>query len=163
MSSFLVRMKSGSRHLQAEPRPGLGHFLVGRGERYAGAALFGALKGYYREKTLIGGKVPLDALAGVGLTLLSAGLTIAAGSRGHRSGLASHTLALGDAGVMSWLNSKATAWGTKKSGRQVYVLDAGAKPPGALPPGMTQVAGLPPMVGGAYLSADEIQHYTSSR
>lgn len=163
MSSFLQRMKSGSHHLQDQPRAGLGHFVVGRVERYAGAGLFGALKGYYREKTLIGGKIPLDALAGGLATALSAGLMIMAGSKGRRSQLAPHMLALGDAGLMSWINSKATAWGTKQSGRQVYVLDAGAKPPGNLPAGMTQVAGLPPMVGGAYLSADEIQHYTAGR
>lgn len=161
MAAFLDRVSYGSQAL--DRGHGLVNTLVNKGERYGAALGFGFLKGYYREKMLIGGKVPADLAVGVVATLAGAGLDIFTMGR---SGLSSHLHAVGDTGVQSYLNSIGAAWGAKKSGRTVYVLDEGAKAPAQLPAGMaaTQVVGaIPQAVGGAYLSPEEIAHFSVQR
>jgi hypothetical protein len=114
--------------------------------------------------------VPVDALAGGGLTIASALLQLYSNGR---SPLASHLGAVGDSGMTSWINSVFAAWGAKKSGRTVYVLDAGAKAP-PLPAGMRQpptsvtgdelVGEIPAAaVGTAFLSAEDIAQYRAPR
>lgn len=139
--------------------PSLKSYAIDKGERYGGALLFGFLKGYYREKAMIKG-IPVDALAGG--ALLIGGAVLAMVSKG-RSGLLPHMNALGDAGVSSWLNSIGAAWGAKKSGRQVYVLNKGATAPAALPAGMTAVGEIPQAAMGSVLSPADIANYTESR
>lgn len=139
-------------------------YLVNKGERYVGAAVFGAAKGLWREKAgfhVRGHFIPYDIAVGTGLTLIGAGLTVA--SQG-RSRLASHLDAVGDAGVMSFIGSVAAAWGAKTAGREVYVLDKGAKP--QIPAGLskqTWLAGLPLAEGGACLTDEDIAAALSKR
>jgi hypothetical protein len=135
-------------------------YLVDKGERYAGAAAFGFIKGYYREKAMVRG-VPVDVLAGLGLTL--GALLLNMTSRGM-SGLAPHLNAVGDAGIMSYFGSMGASYGARKSGRTVYVLNPGAKVP-AIPPGLTAVGALPQAVAGAgaFLSPEQIAHYSAQR
>jgi len=128
-------------------------------EKYAAAYGFGFLKGYYRERASFRG-VPADLIAGIVGVAGSAVLEVMSNGR---SKLAPHISAVGDAGMMSYLGSMGAAMGAKKSGRQVYVLNAGAAKPAALPAGLTAVGALPQAVGGAYLSADEIARFSASR
>jgi hypothetical protein len=138
----------------------LSSYLVDKGERYAGAATFGYVKGYYRDKAYIKG-LPPDLLAGAILTL---GAVIAEAATGGRSKIAPHLNALGDAGMMSWVASKAAAYGVKQSGRTVYVLEAGAKAPSALPPGMRQTTVLGAQTNtGAWLSDADIMNFRARR
>jgi hypothetical protein len=156
--SLLAKLKHST--TTVDRRSGVQGYIVDKGERYAGAAAFGFIKGYYREKAMIRG-IPVDLLAGLGLTLGSLVLNI--GSRGM-SGLAPHLNAVGDAGVMSYLGSMGASWGAKKSGRTVYVLNPGAKVP-VIPPGLTAVGALPQAVAGAgaFLTPDQIAHYSAQR
>jgi hypothetical protein len=156
MANFMSKMQSIPNALD---RKGLGGYAVDKAERYAAAAGFGFIKGYYREQAAIKG-VPADLLAGILLTGGAAALEMFGKGR---SGLAPHLNAVGDAGLMSYLGSMGAAMGAKKSGRQVYVLNAGAAKPAALPAGMTAVGHLPQAVSGAYLSADEIARFSASR
>ena len=141
-------------------------FLMSKGERYAFAGGFGFVKGYYREKSLIRGWLPTDLAVGVGATLLGA-IAQVVSRGGVRPGLvaslAPHLDSLGDAGVMSWANSIGAAWGAKKSGRQVLVLNEGAKAPAQIPAGYTQVAGVEKDPGGAYLTRDQVAFYNERR
>lgn len=155
--SFLAKVKHHVPHVA--DRRGVAGYLVDKGERYAAAAGFGYLKGAYREKASVRG-LPVDLLSGAALTLLAVGLEVWSGGR---SALAPHMNAVGDAGLMSYFGSLGAAYGVKTSGRKVYVLDKGAKPPASLPPGMTAVAGIPQAVGGAYLSPEEVAAFTSQR
>lgn len=175
--SFLQKMKSlphtvavGSAHLGPENYPApiynrgpLG-FLINKGEKWGGSFFWGFAKGYWREKTVVRG-IPLDLLVGGALTVLSAGLTIA--TRG-KSRLAPHLDALGDSGVMSFWNSWGAAWGTKKSGRQVFILDEGKAPPSPLPPGLHReqavLGEIPPIQGEhSVLSDEDIMKWTAPR
>ena len=165
--SFYAKMKRGSGAMLATrsgvpgvANNGVAGFLVDKGERYAGASLFGFLKGYYRDKAMVRG-IPVDVLAGGALTVVGA---ILSGLSGGTSQLAPHLNRFGDAGVMSYLNSRLAGYGMKKAGRSVYVLDGTA--PGALPAGMKKVdmlGAIPAAMGGAYLSADEIAKYADRR
>jgi hypothetical protein len=154
-----IKHGSGALHHRRGPVP----YLVHKGERYLSSFAFGAAKGYYRERTLLGGRVPLDLAVGGTLTLGAALLNIYAGMHGRRSTLAEHLDPVGDSGVTSWINSMGAAWGAKKSGRQVLVLNAGATAPAQLPAGFTRVAGIPQHLGGAFLSDEQIANYNAGR
>ena len=67
--NFMTRMTGGTYALAHGG--GLTGFAVDKGERYIAAAGFGFIKGYYREKSLIGGKVPVDVVVGGAATLAS--------------------------------------------------------------------------------------------
>jgi len=157
MANFLNKISSNVPH--SLERNGFSGYAVDKAERYAAAAGFGFIKGYYRERAAIKG-VPADLLAGAGL--VGAAMILEVFAKG-RSNLAPHLNAVGDAGMMSYLGSMGAAMGAKRSGRQVYVLNAGAAKPAALPAGMTAVGALPQAVSGAYLSADEIARFSASR
>jgi hypothetical protein len=141
----------------------LAALAVDKGEKYAAAAAFGFLKGYYREKAMFLGQ-PVDLLAGLGLTV--AGAVVNMYSEG-RSNIAPHLERIGDAGMMSYFNSMGAAYGNKAAGRVVSVSPAGAM----LPRGATPVLGelpsvigeIPPAVAGAYLTADEIARFANVR
>ena len=162
--SFLARMKMGSQFMSGRHSRGVTGTLVNKGERYASSAAFGFIKGYYRERSLIGGVIPVDLLAGAVCTLASAGLEI--WSQGQ-SNIAPHLGAIGDSGMTSYFNSLGAAWGAKMSKRTVYVLNEGAAAPAALAgmqtPPASVLGELPQAVGGAYLSAEEIAHFASQR
>ena len=168
--SFLDRVKSAPSNMlptrigYGVNGHGIAGFAVDKAERYAAAAAFGAAKGYWREKTVWAG-VGADLWIGAAATLASAGLQ--AFTYG-RSNVAPHLERIGDAGVMSYINSMATAWGTKKAGRVVQVIQGGKNLPG-LPvhSGVIgageSVGAIPPAVHGAYLSAEEIANYSVPR
>ena len=168
MSSFLTRAKYATNNM-TPVRTGYGidghgplGFVVDKGERYGAAFGFGALKGYYREKFVKRG-VGLDLWIGGALTLLSAALSMLSGGR---SSIAPHIERIGDAGVSSYLNSMGAAWGTRKSGREVYVLSAGSPRPAQLPAGMSKsvIGEIPPIPSGAaYLTPDEIAFFSGPR
>jgi hypothetical protein len=125
---------------------------------------FGYIKGRYREQASVMG-VPADLLVGVLATAAGAVATI---SGGGQSSLGHQLDMLGDAGIMSFTNSIGAYYGAKASGRQVLVLNPGTSAPAALPagysqPGMSVLGDIPPAVGGAYLTAEEIAHYTAQR
>lgn len=147
----LARIKSNTAHV-TEVRNWKG-YGVDKAIRYGSAWGFGYVKGFYREKAMVRG-VPVDAIAGVGSTIL--GLLV-----GGKTG--AYLNSLGDSGISSWLGSLGAAYGAKKSGRRVYVLDAGARPPANLPPGLTAVAGLPQAVGGVFLTPEEIAQFSAQR
>ncbi len=135
-------------------------FVVDKGERYAGALAFGAAKGYYRERFVWKGYGG-DLWLGASLTLGSALLQIFSGGR---SQIAPHAERLGDAGVMSYLNSIGAAWGNKKAGRIVQVLEGGRPSPALSSAAAAPVLGaIPPAMGGAVLTADEIARYSAPR
>lgn len=158
MASFITKV-THSAAMVPHRSSNFTNYLVDKGERYAGAAAFGFVKNYYREKAMVKG-IPADLLAGGLLTLGAVAMEMF--SHG-RSKAACHLNAIGDAGVMSFFNSMGAAYGTKMSGRKVYVLAPGAAAPAALPPGMTAVGAIPQAVGGAYLTAEEIARHAGSR
>jgi hypothetical protein len=157
MANIINKVTSNVPH--SIERRGFSGYAVDKAERYAAAAGFGFVKGYYRERAAVRG-VPADLLAGAGL--IGAAMVLEVFSKG-RSALAPHLNAVGDAGMMSYLGSMGAAMGAKKSGRQVYVLNAGAAKPAALPAGLTAVGALPQAVGGAFLSADQIARFSAAR
>lgn len=133
-------------------------FLGDRVERAAFAGGFGFIKGRFREKSLIGGKVPVDILAGGLLTLVAAGLNIASDGR---SVLAKHAERVGDAGVMSFFNSLGASWGASSANYQVAVLPKTAQLPAGSAPMV--LGALPQATGGAYLTAEEIAKYSAAK
>lgn len=157
---IISRLKAIPRHLPTGTGPrNFTGFLVDKGERYGAAAAFGFAKGYYGERFLFKGH-GLDLWLGAGLTLAAAGLQAFSGGR---SQLADHVERVGDAGMMSALGSLGAAFGAKKSGRQVAVISPGQN---ALPASRVSgdvVGAIPPAVGGAYLSADDIARFASRR
>lgn len=139
-----------------------GASLVGFGvdklERSVAAGGFGFIKGYFRERSLVGGVLPADVLAGGLLTLLAAGLNVA--SEG-KSVLAKHAERIGDAGLMSFFNSLGASWGAKAANYQVAVVPATAKlPPGSAP---MVLGALPMAAGGTYLTAEELAKYSVAK
>jgi len=161
MSNYLQRAKTGFvtgvGHMD-DHRSTVGGVLVGKGERYLGAAIFGLLKGTQREKFAWKG-VPGDAWAGLALNVI-AGL-MQAFAHG-KSRFAPHISAFGDAAAMSYIGSKATGYGIRSSGRKLYMLEKGATAPSKLPAGMTAV-GATDMSGAAYLSDTEIAKFSNKR
>ena len=159
--SFLAKVKAAPKNMISD-RAGYGPdghgilgFAVDKGERYAGALAFGAMKGYYRERAVWQG-YGADLWIGGALTLGAAVLQILSGGQ---SRIAPHAERVGDAGVMSFLNSWGAGWGTKKAGRVVAVSDAGKSLPGSSP----ILGWIPPAKDGDYLSADEIQRNSAPR
>lgn len=139
-------------------------FAVDKGERYAAAWAFGAAKGYWREKAVWKG-AGMDLWLGGALTLVSAGLQVFSYGR---SRVAPHLERLGDAGIMSYLNSVGAAWGNKKAGRIVQVIEGGRTLP-SLPVHsgvigeQDAIGAIPPAMGGSYLTAEEIAAYSEQR
>ena len=127
---------------------GLKGFLTDKGERYAAAYGFGFAKTYFGDRFLIAGH-GADLWLGALATLLS---TFAPAK------YAPHLERVGDAGMMSALNSLGAAMGVEKSGKQV-VVKQGKK---------TVTAGdaigmIPPAMGGTELTADAIQRFAQRR
>lgn len=129
---------------------------IDKGERFAAAFAFGAGKGFYGDKFIWKGH-GADLWLGGAALLGSAVLTTFTGGR---SGLASHLERVGDAGVMSALNSLGAAWGLDKAGRSVHVSSPGKN---ALPKSSTVLGHLPQAMGGAFLTQDEIQRFAAKR
>jgi hypothetical protein len=127
----------------------VGGILVDKGERYLGSFALGAAKGYYGDRFHIKGYSP-DLWGGVALLLGSA---IAGAVSGGRSTLAPHLERFGDVGIQSALLSYGASWGASKAGGGRKVIGAGRSVVGALPP----------VTGGAYLSADDIARYAARR
>lgn len=128
-------------------------------ERYGGSVGFGFLRGYYREKAAVKG-IPVDVLAGGVLAGLGTFLALRSGGK---SDLAPHLNALGDAGVMSFFSAWGNGLGTKACGRRLWLQEPGAPAPAPMP-GLREVVGdLPPAVGDAFLTADEIAQYAAPR
>lgn len=137
----------------------LSSYVVDKGERYLTAGVIGYVKGMYREKSYVKGMDP-SFLLGLGATSLA--VILEAFSNG-RSSLAPHLNAVGDTGMTLWIASKAAGYATRKSGRSVYVKEAGAKP-SALPPGMRETTVLGHQTSsGAWLSEEEILNFKNKR
>jgi hypothetical protein len=161
--SFLSKMKAAPHHLPhgTSHRRGLVGLLVDKGERYGASLAFGYIKGYYRERAQLRG-IPIELAAGVaGL----AGSALFSLFSSGRSDVAPHFERIGDAGMQGYLNSVATSWGTTKSGRQVMVLDQGAGARAQIPGKVKQsvVGDIPPAMGGAYLTPDQIANFAARR
>ncbi len=157
MANFLQKMKSAAPHI-AERRPSYMNLAVDKGERYLSSFGFGFIKGYYRERAAFKG-IPVDALVGGAALVAAVGVELFSNGR---SSLAPHLNAISDSGIQSYLNSIGASMGAKKSGRKVYVLDAGAKAPGQLPAGLHEVLGASDGVG-AFLSPEEVSNYSARR
>lgn len=160
MASFFKKMMDIPKHAPhgTAEYDGIAGFALDKGERYAAAAAYGALKGYYGERFLFKGH-GLDLWTGAGLTIGAAVLN--ALSYG-RSSLAPHIERIGDAGMMSALNSLGAHWGMGKAGRSVAVLNAG-KNTKSLPGKQSVVGEIPAAAKGAYLTADQIANFASRR
>lgn len=155
--SLLAKIKGGLS--KVDDGRGLTGMLVEKGERYGSSFAFGFIKGYYREKAMIKG-MPVDLLAGAGMTLAACVLEAYSGGR---SKIAPHLHAIGDAGMMSYINSVGVSMGTKQSGRKIYLLEKGAAAPAGIKEAEHILGELPPAVGGPFLSADEIAKFASPR
>lgn len=138
--------------------PTLAGFVVDKAERAAFAGGFGFIKGYFREKSVLGGMVPTDIAVGAAMTILGAGLNLATEGK---SKLAVHCERLGDAGVMSFFNSLGASLGAQAADYQVAVVPSKAKlPPGSAP---MVLGALPAAAGGAYLTAEELVKYSVAK
>lgn len=123
--------------------------------RFGAAGAFGVAKGALREKTLIAGRVPLDALVGAAALLGSAFMVA---SRGGASSFTTSALeAVGDAGVSSYLNSMGASRGAKASGAIAITTD---KKKG-LAPAKQQVHGV--IGASGYLSPQQLAYFARTR
>lgn len=138
--------------------PTLAGFGVDKLERAAAAGGFGFIKGYFREKSLIGGVVPVDIAVGGFLTLLAAGLNAATEGK---SNIAKHAERIGDAGVMSFCNSLGASWGAQAADYQVAVVPSKMKLTNGMAPMV--LGALPQAADGAYLTAEEIARYSVAK
>lgn len=133
---------------------GIKGIAVDKGERFLSAFAFGAAKGFYGDKFIWKGH-GADLWLGAGALLASAFM-----SRPGGGGMAAHLERVGDAGVMSALNSLGAAWGLDKAGRSVHVSSPGKN---ALPKASTVLGHLPQAMGGAFLTQDEINRFAAKR
>ncbi len=164
--SFKARMSQMSSNMLPVPvgtsgingRGALG-FVVDKGERYAAAFGYGYMKGKLHEKFMWKG-MGLDLVTGVALVASSVVANVASGGRSH---LAAHLERVGDAGVSSYLNSIGASMGAQSAGRSVMVLDSGKTPGKTAIKGHSIVGEIPPAMGGAYLTADELNHFSARR
>jgi hypothetical protein len=163
--SVLARLKSLPANLPtgSSSKQGLTGFALDKGERFLGAAGMGFWKGYAGDKFYVGvmgRQVGYDVLGGGLGMLLTAGLYMFGGSKGHL--LAEHVERFSD----SALAVAAASWGAKKgleqAGRSVAVLSPG-KNVAPLPAGRKQSVVGASAMGGAYLSAEEIANYAARR
>jgi hypothetical protein len=160
MASALAKFKkipNAIGRLGAGQKASFGSVVVDKAERYGAAAAFGYVKGRYREKATVKGQ-PIDLVAGLGA--LGLGILDEVFLGGH---FAPHLNRIGDAGLSSYINSRATFLGHKAAGRKVYVSQPGANP--ALPAGLQQVDVLGELdsMGGAYLSDAQVQRFAQAR
>lgn len=157
IGTFLTRVQYSALPMRAGQNwvsgQGLRGLAVDKAERWGGALAFGAAKGYWREKFIVG-RAPLDLWIGAGASLLS--VVLSATSFGT-SPLAPHLERVGDAGMMSWLNSMGTSYGASWAGRKPEL------PAWTGVRGEDAVGELPPVTGGALLSAEEIARYAQPR
>lgn len=138
--------------------PTLAGFLGDKVERAAFAGGFGFVKGYFRDKSVLGGLVPTDIAVGGAMTILGAVLNLMTDGK---SKAALHCERLGDAGVMSFFNSLGASWGAQAADYQVAVVPSKAKlPPGSAP---MVLGALPAAAGGAYLTAEELAKYSVAK
>ena len=154
-SAALTKVTRGIGHIAR--RGGLVGTAIESVEAYGIGRGLGYVHGKYRDQTDIKG-VPIELYGGIGAKVAGILATLYGGHMGGMVGehlnLAG-TVALGSLGY-----AHGVADGTKSSGRKVYVLDAGQAAPkelGGLR--LTDVLGIDPAVGGAYLSADELAEW----
>ncbi len=148
--SFLAKMKKIPKELpHGTASSGLKGVLIDKGERYGAALAFGYAKGHYYDRFLWKGH-GADMWIGVGGLLASAMLNAFSGGR---SRLAPHIERIADAGVMSALNTLGTAWGAEKR--------TGGALPGPKVKGM--IGAIPPAMGGAYLTPEQIAAFAKPR
>jgi len=153
---FGSKVKNSIAHV-AETKPGVGHFVIDKGERYLSAGAFGYIKGRYREKATVKGQ-PIDLVVGGGA--LGLALIDEMFFGGH---FAPHLNRISDSGLSSYINSRATYLGNKAAGRKLYVSEAGANP--QIPAGIKQVDVLGDMdaMGGVFLSDAQVQQFAKAR
>lgn len=156
--SFLSKFKRVPAHLPTgTAKGGLGGFLVDKGERFGASYGFGWIKGHYREKAMVKGQ-PIDLVAGAGLLAASVALNLMSNGR---SDLAEHLERVGDAGMMSYLNTMGASKGASMAGRQVMAIGP-SKTPGL--PRTTAMGMVPPVDPGAvFLSADKVRNFANRR
>lgn len=154
--SLIDRLQIPTNSLPAMPLPDVtsrglhGATLVGftadKAERVISSAGFGFIRGYFGERGLIGGAVPVDVAAGLALSTLAVGLT---SFTGGRSRAAQHIARAGDAGVMSFFNALGTRLGGQVAGVQ-YVTSKKSLPNSRS------------IVMGGYLTPDELAKFGST-
>lgn len=167
--NFLARARSASRPLldnrltrnlpHGTARPGLGGVLWDKGERYGAAWFYGWLKGYY-QKDFVWRDQGYDLWSGFAFLAIGTALNI--GMNGN-SDLAKHLERFGDAGIASWLNTVGTGKGAQKAaehGKSALPLPKAGQ---TKLKGYQVIGHIPPAMGGAYLSADEIQNWSAKR
>ena len=145
---FLQKFKSIPSNLPTGIAAGSGikPFLYDKGERAVMAAGLGAIKGYYYDRAVFKG-IGIEAWLGAAGYL---GAAFLGGSVGK------HLERLGDTGMTAYLYSRGAAWGAEKAGRGAAVTQLNA--------GKKQVVGvIPPRVGGAFLTPDEMVNYANAR
>lgn len=164
--SFMTRMKHATDHMLAARSPSgvngrnLTGFVVDKAERYGASLGFGYLKGAYQEKMIWWG-IGADVWLGGALTL---GSVVMQAMSGGNSKVAPHLERVGDAGLQAAIHEYGVKMGMQKSGRVVAVLAEGGAGGKKKIAGYDHVLGMiPPAMGGAYLSAEEIAHFASKR
>lgn len=146
--SFLTKFKGIPRNLPTGIAAGSGikPFLYDKGERAIMAGALGAVKGYYYDRAVFKG-IGIEAWLG------AAGYLGAAFLGGN---VGKHLERLGDTGMTAYLYSRSAAWGAEKAGRGAAVTQLTA--------GKKQVVGvIPPRVGGAFLTPDEMVNFANAR
>lgn len=152
--SFLARFKHPVSSLKSIPHhlpTGLEHghgfkpFLYDKVERTAMGAALGAVKGYYYDRAVfkgIGIEAWIAALGYLGSAFL---------------GGSDHLERAGDTGLTAYAYSIGASWGADRANR-------GISSTRSLPGGKKQVVGtIPPRASGAFLTADEMAHYSAPR
>ena len=159
MASFMAKVKKIPHELpHGTARSGLKGFIWDKGERYGAAFAFGAAKGYYGDR-FVWKNHGLDMWLGAGA--LAASVVSNAFNVGTK--LAPHLERIGDAGVMSALNSLGAHWGITKAGGSVQLSHPSAK--AALPGGrpQTMLGHIPPAGVGAFLTPNDIAKFAARR
>lgn len=160
MASIVHKIKSVPAHLPVGTahRRGVMGMLVDKGERYGAIAAYGFAKGFYADKFVGPLGQGYDLWSGLGFQALGVVLNIASAGR---SKAACHLERLGDAGIMSWIDTVATKWGHDKAGRQVVSVSPGKNV--ARLPGQSVVGMISPAATGPFLSADDIARFANRR
>lgn len=163
MASIMKRIKSIPEHLPIGTAHGhsLKSAIVDKGERYGAAFGFGLAKGYYGNQFIWKGH-GADLWLGVGSLGVATVLSMFGGKKAGQ--LAEHLERVGDAGVMSAINSLGAAYGLQKAGHSVVRTGT----PKAAAPAVHGLYGdvigsIPGAKAGPYLSNADLTRFADAR